>query len=119
MGSIEVLERKLNTLKRQESLSEEKIVEKREEIAERQIIKDRAQIIDIIKMYRDSRSARQKSKKSKISEHTPRKRKIAHFWFHLVLKLKKRKSIVTCAYCGSVIRLFYLVNRQDFYMSDF
>ena len=41
MGSIEVLERKLNTLKRQESLSEEKIVEKREEISERQIIKDR------------------------------------------------------------------------------
>ena len=51
MGSIEVLERKLNTLKRQESLSEEKIVEKREEIAERQIIKDRAQIIDIIKIF--------------------------------------------------------------------
>ena len=40
MGSIEVLERKLNTLKRQESLNEEKIVEKREEISERQIIKD-------------------------------------------------------------------------------
>ena len=51
MGSIEVLERKLNTLKRQESLSEEKIVEKREEIAERQIIKDRAQLIDIIKIF--------------------------------------------------------------------
>lgn len=40
MGSIEVLERKLHTLKRQESLNEEKIVEKREEISERQIIKD-------------------------------------------------------------------------------
>lgn len=50
MGSIEVLERKLNTLKRQESLNEEKIVEKREEIAERQIIKERAQIIDILKV---------------------------------------------------------------------
>ena len=45
MGSIEVLERKLNTLKRQESLNEEKIVEKREEISERQIIKDRVQKI--------------------------------------------------------------------------
>ena len=55
MGSIEVLERKLDTLKRQESLSEEKIVEKREEITERQIIKDRAQIIDIIKMYREAK----------------------------------------------------------------
>ena len=45
MGSIEVLERKLNTLKRQESLNEEKIVEKREEISERQIIKDHVQKI--------------------------------------------------------------------------
>ena len=97
MGSIEVLERKLNTLKRQESLNEEKIVEKREEISERQIIKD-----NVRKIFR--KILLLSCSRKYIFELFIRIKRIVHFWFHLALKSKKKKLIVIYVYYGNEIR---------------